>query len=261
MRQAWREFLATAKPHSHGAQVYAEPAELIESLASFVAAGLRAGEPAILVVRAERIPPLAEALAGAGFGFTAAEEKGLLHVADAEATLAAVLEEGRPAAVRFDAVVGRLLDEAERTATPVRVFGEMVDLLARRGDSKGAEALERLWNDLARRRDFALLCGYGLDIFDGAAQAALLPGVCREHSHVLPARNYPRFARAVDEALRDVLGPAEAANVYLRASREADAAATAHVPLAQLLLMWVARNLPADSTQVLEAAREGYARA
>jgi hypothetical protein len=259
MRQAWGEFLTSAKPSSHGAQVYAEPAELVESVAAFVAAGFELGEPAVLVTVPERLAPLAEALAAAGHGFAAAEETGLLVVADADTTLAAVLQQGRPDQQRFDQVVGGLLDRAERPGGRTRVFGEMVDLLARRGDFAGAGELERLWNALADRRPFSLLCGYGLDVFDAAAQAGLLPDVCREHSHVLPARNYPRFARAVDEALRDVLGAAEASVVYLRASREADAADRGHVPLAQLLLMWVAQNAPAESKRVLDAARAHYA--
>jgi hypothetical protein len=57
-----------------------------------------------------------------------------------------------------------------------------------------------------------------------------------------------------------VLGPTEAAAAYLQASREA-VAANRDVPLAQALLMWVARHAPGESERVLGAARAHYAQA
>ncbi len=126
-------------------------------------------------------------------------------------------------------------------ARPARVFGEMVDLLCRDGRPGTADELERLWNVLAKTRRFSLLCGYRLDIFDPQTQSEAMPDICREHSHVLPARNYPRFARAVDSALREVLGPNHAATVYVLVSREVG---HDQIPLAQSILMWVSNNLP-----------------
>ena len=74
---------------------------------------------------------------------------------------------------------------------------------------------------------------------------------------MLPARNYPRFARAVDEALREVLGPNQAATVYVLVSR---VATDNEVPLAQLILMWVTANLPKHSAEILASARAHYVR-
>ena len=95
----------------------------------------------------------------------------------------------------------------------------MVDLLCRRGVRTPRTARAALERFRPERR-FSLLCGYRLDVFDPQAQTETLPHICREHSHVLPARNYPRFARAVDNALREVLGPNQAATVYVLVSRE-----------------------------------------
>ncbi len=91
-----------------------------------------------------------------------------------------------PSPDAFDRTVGALLDRAETTAQghPVRVFGEMVDLLNRRGDPQGAAVLEQLWNRLRARRRFSLLCGYRVDLFDADVQASLLPDVCRAHTQV-----------------------------------------------------------------------------
>ena len=132
---------------------------------------------------------------------TGAEKAGLLVVADAEAALDAVLGPRGLGSDRFELVARRAAGprpERGRTDRPPRVFGEMVNLLCARDQASAADELERLWNAYALKRRFSLLCGYRLDVFDPHAQTEMLPHICREHSHVLPARNYPRFARAVD---------------------------------------------------------------
>jgi hypothetical protein len=259
MRQSWGEFLRGAGARSHGVQVYAEPAELAESVASFFAAGFERDEPAVLVATPDHLELFAEQLGSRGWGLTRAQEAGLLVVADAEETLAAIHDPTGSGPERFDDVVGALLDRAQRGRPEcrVRVFGEMVDELCRDGRPDAADELEQLWNALAATRTFSLLCGYRLDVFDLRAQLETLPHICREHSHVLPARNYPRFARAVDEALREVLGPNQAATVYVLVSR---VATDNQVPLAQMILMWVSANLPKHSSEILASARTHYVR-
>ena len=261
MRQAWGDFLRVAKPRAHGVQVYSEPEELAESVVAFLSAGFEHGEPALLVVAPEHVPLFSDGLDAAGWNADAVQAQGLLALADADETLASFMVGGEPSPARFERAVGGLLDALSLPGRTVRVFGEMVDLLVQRGESAAAAAVEDLWNALAETRDFSLLCGYELDVFDGAVQAGTLPHICSSHSHVLPARNYPRFAGAVDEALREVLGASEAASIYVRVSREADRGESSHVPLAQLLLMWVAQNMPRQSACVLDATRLRYAAA
>lgn len=258
MRQSWGDFLRGAGARSHGVQVYADARDLAESVAAYLIAGFERDEPGVLVATPEHLSLFREELGSRGWGLSGAERAGLLVVADAEETLAAI-SDSDDLARRFDDVVGGLLDRAQngRRDGSVRVFGEMVDLLAGRDEGSAADELERLWNSMAEKRRFSLLCGYRLDVFDQQAQIETLPPICREHSHVLPARNYARFARAVDEALREVLGPNKAATVYVLVSR---VATENQVPLAQLILMWVSENLPKQSHQILAAARARYVR-
>ena len=256
MRQSWGEFLRGAGDCSHGVQVYGDVDELADSVAAFLSAGFERGQPAAIVATPEHLGLFALKLEQRGWPLDAAERDGLAVLADAQETLTALLGADGRMQDRFDEIVGGLLDSVRRDGAPVRAFGEMVDLLCRRGDVDGAAELERLWNDLATRQRFSLLCGYRLDVFDVAAQNGSLPHICREHSHVLPARNYPRFARAVDEALREVLGPSQAASVYVVVSRTA---AYDQVPLAQSILMWISENMPAQSHRILDAARTRYA--
>jgi hypothetical protein len=259
MRQSWGDFLKGAGVQTHGVQVYGDAADLAESVAAYLAAGFDRNQPSVLVATPEHLSLFADRLGSRGWTLERAESAGLLVVADAEETLASILGPEGLDRERFEHAVGDLLDGVQSgpDGPPARVFGEIVDLLYRRGQADAADELEQLWNALARSRRFSLLCGYRLDVFDSRTQIETLPQVCREHSHVLPARNYPRFARAVDNALREVLGPNQAATVYVLVSREAG---HDQIPLAQSILMWVSENLPTHSSQILAAARTHYAR-
>jgi hypothetical protein len=258
MAPSWSDFLFGAVPRGHGVQVYRETEELADTAAEFFAVGFEQDEPGVLVARREHATLVRDRLRALGWITDGADANARLIVADAAATLAALLEDGRPGAERFNRVIGDLLASAGERADgpPVRVFGEMVDLLVERGDAQAAVELEQLWNDGLRRRNFSLLCAYRLDIFDPAAQATTIPDVCRAHSHVLPAQDPQRLARAVDRALDEVLGSAQAGKVYLLLADEVRAA---RLPTPQLLLMWVSANMPTLAKRVLAAARRNYA--
>ena len=258
MAANWTEFVRGVTC-GHGVQLYADPAELAESVAGYLGAGFAAGDPALLVTTPENHTLFVEALAAAGWDAARLDDEGLLVTVDAETTLHSVLgADGFPSAAGFDAVVGTLLDDlASRfPGHHVRAFGEMVDLLAAVGKPAAAVSLEELWNSLTRSRPFfSLLCGYKVDVFDRTAQAGLLPGVCRTHTHVLPAPDAARLARAVDGALEEVLGSEEAGKVYVVVGREIR---EARVPAPQLILMWVSEHIPVLADRILDAARRRY---
>jgi hypothetical protein len=255
--RTWTGFLRGVPEPAHGVELYADLDDLAESVAGFLAAGFYDNEPAVVVARPEHLVRFEEALAASGWTRAEIDARGLLVVADAEATLDGLLDGGRPSPEAFERVVGGLLDLADALAPGrrVRVFGEMVDVLSERGSPEAAVALEELWNELARKRRFTLLCGYRLDPFDLAAQTGLLPRICRAHSHVRPAHDHERFSRAVDQALTEVLGRTQAGRVYYLV----DAGHDERVPASQLALMWVGANMPVLAERVFAAARTHYA--
>ena len=250
----WREFLRDSAPSGHAVQIYSDLSELAGSVSSYLAAGFEAGEPAVVIATPEHLTRFRAGLAAAGWDEARIERAGLLAVADADETLAAVMDGfDTPSAQAFDQVIGELLDRFP--GKQVRAFGEMVDLLCQRGQQEAAIALEDLWNDLGRRSRFSLLCGYHLNVFDRASQAETLPHVCRAHSHVLPAPDPDRLQRAVDHALEEVLGASEAGKVYVLVGQQIRAD---RVPMAQVLLMWISENMPALAERVLASARTRY---
>jgi hypothetical protein len=169
MDAAWIEFLRGGVTPQHAAQVYGDIDELGASVAGYLAAGFAVGEPAIVVATPEHWACFAEQLAGCGWDAEKAMEAGLLQVVDADSLL------------EFELTVGALVESvAERFPdTTIRAFGEMVDLLCERGQPAAAASLEDLWNDLARRKRFSLLCGY--------REGADHPNLHRSHSRVLVA--------------------------------------------------------------------------
>jgi hypothetical protein len=257
---AWTQFLLAAEPPDHGARVYTDVTELAESVGVYLAAGLDRGEPAVVIATPAHWGRFAERLAALGWGARELDESGLLWLADADETLVALMVDGRPSPERFEQVVGGLLDRvAERhPAKRARAYGEMVDLLCRRGDPRSAAALEELWNRAARRRAFSLLCGYHLDLFDRATQVSVLPDVCRAHSHMLPAAHPDRLQRAVDAALEEALG-ADGGKVYALSSGHSRA--TKGTSPAEAALMWLSAEMPAHAERILASARVHYAQA
>jgi hypothetical protein len=250
----WSDFIRGSVP-GHAVQIYSDLSELAGSVSSYLAAGFELGEPAVVVAGPEHLAQFTAALAAAGWDDARIESAGLLAHADAGETLEAIMDGGdAPSAQAFGSVLETLLDRFP--GTRVRAFCELVDLFSRRGRQDAAIALEELWNELGRRRDFSLLCGCHLDVFDLESQAGTLPDVCRTHSHVLPVLDPARLQRAVDEALEEVLGAVEAAKVYVLVGQQVRAH---RVPMAQVLLMWISGNMPARAERILAVARARYA--
>lgn len=256
METSWTGFLQGSGPAAHAVQVYRDVDELAGSIARYLAIGFDLGEPAIVIATPEHLTRFGERLAESGWPAARIEQRGLLFCADAGATLAAIMDGDRPSAEQFEAVVGGLMDRvgARFPDRRIRAFGEMVDLLCERDNASGAAQLEELWNRLARRRSFSLLCGYRLDVFDREAQLSVLPQICRSHSHMLPADDPERLGQAVDAALEEALGE-QAGQVYAMIGQQLR---RKQLPPAQLVLMWVSSHMPRSAERILESARARY---
>jgi hypothetical protein len=226
-------------------------------VADYLGCGFKVGDPGVVIATPDHWTRFGARLEASGWDLEVLQERGLLTVLDAARLLAGFMEGDRPSAPAFERVVGPVLDGVgdRFPGREIRAFGEMVDLLCEQGRLDAAVALEELWNELARSRRFSLLCGYHLDVFDRAAQRTPLPQVCRLHSHVMPAPDPQRLARAVDAALSEVLGPEQAGNVYMLVG---DEARRNRVPVPQLILMWASANLPESADRILARAREHY---
>ena len=111
---------------------------------------------------------------------------GRLVVLDAQATLDHCLRYGMPELHAFRDVVERVVTRiTTQTGRPIRIYGEMVELLAREGDFRAAQRLEDFWNELAARVSFTLFCGYQAVHFGDPQNEPALRLVCQAHTKVM----------------------------------------------------------------------------
>jgi predicted ATP-dependent protease len=66
----------------------------------------------------------------------------------------------------------------------VALFGEAGDLLWKRGNVEAAIQDEELCNQLTKRYDVAILCGYSLGNIEGGKDGEAFQRICAEHSTV-----------------------------------------------------------------------------
>jgi signal transduction histidine kinase len=95
----------------------------------------------------------------------------------------------------FRTVIGGAIEKSQRMSggSPVRAYGEMVDVLCREGNFVAAFEVEELWNELASVHRFALLCGYGMGSFSEATDAGRFQEVCSRHARVMPTERSPEI--------------------------------------------------------------------
>lgn len=255
--KSWTKFIDTPNTADHAVHVYGDLSELGQSVARFLDAGFRAGEPAITIATAAHREVFAGELAQRGWDPGLLERQGMLVCGDAEALLDRFMDAEAPSAEHFELVVGGLVDElsARHPGRTIRAFGEMVDVLWRRGQRSAAIALEELWNELAKTRSFALLCGYHLDIFEPDVQREALPEVLGAHSHARTVEQPSRLATAVDLALTEVVGPVRAARIYLDVAEQVPPGS---LPRGQAVLSWLSGCHMTDARAILERARMHY---
>jgi hypothetical protein len=179
----WLPMHDTTPDSEHHVQLFDSSKSLVETVSEFLAAGFHRGEPLLIVATPPHRELLSRGLESAGVSVHNAMLANRIVMADAAQTLDKFLRRDVPSPIAFDEVIGGLL---ARLADGRRlcIYGEMVDVLAARGNYKGAQLLEELWNSLAERESFTLLCGYASGHFGDPRTAKHLGEICAAHHHL-----------------------------------------------------------------------------
>ena len=167
----------------HHLQLFDSSKSLAETVAAYLMAGLNRGEPLLVVATPEHRDLLGKKLEAAGLNVRNAMISSRLTMLDAAQLLDKFMRQDTPNAVAFDEVVGTLVGRIAN-GRRVCIYGEMVDVLAARGNYKGAYQLEQLWNDLGRRECYTLFCGYASGHFGDPKTAQALHDICEAHSEL-----------------------------------------------------------------------------
>ena len=175
----------------HTVQFYSRNQFLLESAVAFLAPVLKQGQGTIVLASRDHHREMAHRLKAAGIDLDHARSCGRYIELDTDEFLSLVMINGRPHAERFARMMGPLVIQASRAAKgQPAIFGEAVSVLGSRGQNEAAIELERLWNDLARRYDFALLCGHAASNFSSPDHSDAFARICAAHSDVRPEESY-----------------------------------------------------------------------
>jgi len=204
---SWDALLAAPAPCDHLVQLYTSDEALTSTVARFIEHGLAEGEGVIVIATAGHWTAIAERLGATAVDVAALRAKNQLIVRDAHDMLMSFMVDGMPDRAAMQTAIRGTLDTARSAGhMTVRAFGEMVDILNRRGNLAAAIRLEELWNELLDAERIALLCAYAVDAFDRAEYKATLPSIGHVHSHLMPVEDADRLERAIDRAFVDVFG-------------------------------------------------------
>ncbi|AIE85891.1 PAS domain S-box protein [Fimbriimonas ginsengisoli] len=188
----------------HFVQFYEDDAVLGRSVGSFIGSALGAGSAGIVIATAEHRAVIEHELSSYGIDVSLVKGRNQYVPLDAEETLSKFIRDGWPDAEMFQAVLGPLMDKACAGGRQLHAFGEMVAILLAQGNGKAALRLEELWNDLGKRYEFSLFCGYPINGFYESSSIDLFEHICKEHSRVIPAESYGSANRTADEQVRAI---------------------------------------------------------
>ena len=173
----------------HSLQLFDCRDSVADAVSGFIAEGVEAGDVVLAVMRRETWESTARRLRERGLDPAVAQASGGLTVLDAAATLETFLVNGRIDQKLFEDSVGTLVWALASSDRRLRIYGEMVDVLASTGDFRIALQLEARWNDLRAETPFTLFCGYSAENFGNPKLSETLRLTCQAHSHI---RTNPR---------------------------------------------------------------------
>jgi MEDS: MEthanogen/methylotroph, DcmR Sensory domain len=168
----------------HFVQFFTDDARLQNAVCRYVRRSIESSSTCLVIGTAEHRRAIHESLTLDGFDVDALVSQYQYISLDAERMLSSFMFDGQPQKERFHRIMGLLIHQAASRGQPVRIFGEMVALLASRAQASAAFKLEELWNELSRQHEFTLFCAYRLS--DIAYDHDSRHRICSSHSHELP---------------------------------------------------------------------------
>ncbi len=174
----------------HLVQYYEKEGFLYDRVTDFMSDGLRGSDAAVLIATRAHRDGVEARLFRKGVDLAGLTARGRYHALDAHDTLSRIMVDGAPDPEHFAKTIGPVIKIARAGDRRVLAFGEMVALLWAEGNRDAAIRLEELWNDLARKETFALLCAYPIAHFDDAGHAKPFADINAAHTWVTPAESY-----------------------------------------------------------------------
>lgn len=177
-------FWAEISPCEHIAQFYDTDAVFLDTLAGFIGGGLLAGESTIVIATLSHLNELERRLVRAGVDLRGAMAYDRYISIYAEEALPKFMVNHWPDDQLFGNFVTGLMTRAQKNASRVRAFGEMVALLWARDEIAATIRLERLWYEICKSQRFSLLCAYPKTGCTEDASESIAE-ICAAHTRVI----------------------------------------------------------------------------
>ena len=257
-REPWDQVVADAAPGDHIVQLYQDQEFLNRAVCRYARAGIANGEGVMLFPTLAHWDAFRPRLEAEGVDVRAAQERGQLTVIDADELLPRFMRGAMPDPPTFNVVIGDIFGRARAGGSfqKMRAWGELVNVLWERGDVAGSMNLEDLFDQLNKIVSIVMFCSFLMDNFNGDVHEAMLPRLGTNHSHLIPVEDYARLERAVDDALRETVGPDEARVLESQLLSRYQPPFT--MPRSEALLLALRQFLPAVADPVLRRSRELY---
>jgi hypothetical protein len=177
-------FWGEMAPCEHLVQIYEDDSIFLDTLESFVADGLLAGEGVVVIATSQHLSSLNRSLVKRDPRLARAMQGDQYLSLDAEAMLSLFMVNGWPDDALFNEFVTGILKRASDGGRRVRAFGEMVALLWAQGNCGATVRLEHLWHKLCEEQEFMLFCAYPKIGFTRDTQDSIQE-ICDTHSRVI----------------------------------------------------------------------------
>jgi hypothetical protein len=170
----------------HIVELFDSTDSLVDSVSAFLSDGLNRGDAALVVMRLAQWNLVAAKLTGWNVSLSDAIAGGQLTVLDGTRTLARIMLHGAPCRGLFEEVIGKTVRQICAAGARLRVYGDLMDVLAGDENFHAAHELDKMWSDLSRQEPVTVLSGYSTTSFSNADAGETLKSICRSHPNGNP---------------------------------------------------------------------------
>jgi hypothetical protein len=179
---------AQLSSNRHSVEFYEPGCFPAGGIAEYFCAGHALGEGMLTIATAEHVREIRDCLILAGVAISEMERDGSCTWLDADAVLGSLRAGGPLSQQTVDVVLcPPLLNSIRASATGrVRVYGELVNLIAQSGEHSDCVLLESHWNRLLGTFSFQLHCAYSAEHCSEEASARVVQEIWKLHDEVGP---------------------------------------------------------------------------
>jgi DNA-binding NarL/FixJ family response regulator len=170
---------------SHQVEFYADDAAFAIGFTRHIESALEAGNAVIVVSTKSHRESVLQQLQEHGFDMVVAIKQGRYLSLDVTDTLSAFMGNDLPDPVRFFRVVGDLIAQAAQATagkqSRVAICGECASILWAQGKADAAIQVEQFCNQLTRRYEVDILCGFSMSSFCREEDKQIFQKICSEY--------------------------------------------------------------------------------